>query len=172
MLDEFEKEADHVIQYKQIFENVDVMNRKTKIMCSLGPNSWDVDMQSKLIEAGMDIARIDMGNGDHKEQYQILDNNRMALVQQTGKSCAILLDLKGPQLLTNPTATGKPLELKTGATLEMWGDSEKLCDEQTLSTPYPELSKAVEVGQTILIDDGRLKLEVTETTEDSECFLV
>lgn len=80
MLDEFEKEADHVIQYKQIFENVDVMNRKTKIMCSLGPNSWDVDMQSKLIEAGMDIARIDMGNGDHKEQYQILDNNRMALV--------------------------------------------------------------------------------------------
>ena len=43
MLDEFEKEADHVVQYKQIFENVDVMDRKTKIMCSLGPSSWDVD---------------------------------------------------------------------------------------------------------------------------------
>lgn len=120
----------------------------------------------------MDIARIDMAIGDHKEQYQILDNNRMALVQQTGKSCAILLDLQGPELLMNPIGTGKPLNLVSGAIMEMYGDPERPCDEAALSAPYPGLSKAVEVGQTILVDDGRLKLEVTETTEDSECFLV
>lgn len=66
MLDEFEKEADHVVQYKQIFESLDVEHRKTKIMCSMGPSSWDVDMQSKLLENGMNLIRIDMSLGDHK----------------------------------------------------------------------------------------------------------
>ena len=67
MLDEFEKEADLPIEYKQIFEHANVEDRKTKIMCSLGPQSWDMDVQSKLIDAGMNIAKIDMSVGDHKE---------------------------------------------------------------------------------------------------------
>lgn len=133
---------------------MDVESRKTKIMCSLGPQSWDVDQQSKLIEMGMNIVRVDMRLGDHKAMYKIIDNNRMALLQQTGKSCGILCDLSGPEILTTAIGSGKALTLSKGQQLEMYGDPEKPCDEKVLSTDYAGLNKVVEVGHIILIDNA------------------
>ena len=78
----------------------------------------------------------------------------MALLQNTGKSCAILLDLQGPEILTNPIASGKPLSFTVGQQVEVYGDPEKACDENVLSTAYTGITKAVEVGQMILIDDA------------------
>lgn len=62
----------------------------------------------------MNLVRIDMSLGDHKEQFKMIDNNRMALLQQAGKSCGILCDLTGPEILTNPIGTGKALTLSKG----------------------------------------------------------
>lgn len=81
MVDEYEKEADTVVEYKHIFENIELDRRKTKIMCAMGPSSWDVDVQTKLLEAGMNMICIDLNLGDHREQSKIIENNREALLQ-------------------------------------------------------------------------------------------
>lgn len=80
MVDEFEKEADTMVEYKHIFENIDTDLRKSKIMCAMGPSSWDVDVQAKLIESGMNMICIDMNLGDHKEHTKIVENTRAALL--------------------------------------------------------------------------------------------
>ena len=102
MVDEYEKEADTVVEYKHIFENVDMDRRKTKVMCAMGSSSWDVDIQAKLIEAGMNMISIDLNLGDHREQSKIIENNRAALLQYNGKTCAVMVEMTGWQLMTNP----------------------------------------------------------------------
>lgn len=96
----------------------------------------------------------------------------MALLQQAGKSCGILCDLTGPEILTNAIGSGKALTLSSGQVMKMYGDPEKPCDDEVLSTSYTGITKAVEVGQMILIDDAQLKLEVTEVSEDVDYILV
>ena len=167
MVDEYEKEADKLVEYKHIFENIDPELRKTKIMCAMGSASWDVDVQSKLIESGMNMISIDMSLGDHKEQMKIIENNNSAQLQIAGKTCAVLLDLSGSHLMTNPTASEQSVSYQKDAVVEIHGtDPEECCDEKVIATNYDALTKSVEVGQIILIDEGLLKLEVTEVSED------
>jgi pyruvate kinase len=68
--------------------------------------------------------------------------------------------------MTNPTQSGESVTYQKDTFIEMYGDPEKGCDEKTIATNYDALTKSVEVGQIILIDEGLLKLEVTEVSED------
>jgi pyruvate kinase len=70
---------DTTIRYQQIFESIDPDDRKTKIVCTLGPACWDIDNLVKMIDAGMNVARLNFSHGDHKTHGQSVDNLREAL---------------------------------------------------------------------------------------------
>ncbi|RLQ97961.1 pyruvate kinase [Falsibacillus albus] len=132
--------------------------RKTKIVCTIGPASESVDMLSKLMEAGLNVTRLNFSHGDHEEHGQRIKNIREA-AEKTGKTIGILLDTKGPEIRTNNMVNGS-IELTEGTNVivsmkEVEGTPEKF------SITYEGLIEDVHVGSKILLDDGLIGLEVT-----------
>ncbi|AGE23331.1 pyruvate kinase [Geobacillus zalihae] len=133
------------------------MKRKTKIVCTIGPASESVDKLVQLIEAGMNVARLNFSHGDHEEHGRRIANIREA-ARQTGQTVAILLDTKGPEIRTHNMENGA-IELKEGAKLII-SMSEVLGTPEKISVTYPGLIDDVSVGSKILLDDGLIGLEV------------
>ncbi|BCB05111.1 pyruvate kinase [Bacillus sp. KH172YL63] len=133
--------------------------RKTKIVCTIGPASESVEKLSQLIEAGMNVSRLNFSHGDHDEHGQRITNIREA-AEKAGKNVGILLDTKGPEIRTNNMENGA-IELTQGSNIivsmkEVLGTTEKF------SVTYEGLIEDVHVGSKILLDDGLIGLEVTE----------
>lgn len=136
--------------------------RKTKIVCTLGPSTDDEAVLRKLIEAGMNVARLNFSHGTHEEQKRRMDMVKK-LRAELGKPVAILLDTKGPEIRTRDFEGGK-VEVKSGdfftlTTRELLGDS------TITSITYKDLYKDVEIGTHILIDDGLIELEVKSISD-------
>ncbi|MGG1574958.1 pyruvate kinase [Fictibacillus sp. NRS-1165] len=132
--------------------------RKTKIVCTIGPASESVEKLTQLIETGMNVARLNFSHGDFEEHGARIKNIREAAAK-LGKTVAILLDTKGPEIRTQ-TLEGGVAELQAGEELvismeEVMGTSKKI------SVTYPGLVDDVHVGSKILLDDGLIELEVT-----------
>jgi pyruvate kinase len=131
--------------------------RKTKIVCTIGPASESVEKLTELIEAGMNVARLNFSHGDHEEHGARIQNIRTA-AEKTGKTVGILLDTKGPEIRTNNMENGA-IELERGseAIVSM---QEVLGTPEKFSITYDSLIDDVEVGSKILLDDGLIGLEV------------
>lgn len=139
--------------------------RKTKIVCTIGPASESVEKLTQLIEAGMNVARLNFSHGDHEEHGARIRNIREA-AKQTGKTVAILLDTKGPEIRTNNMVDGA-IELVAGnhvivSMTEVEGTVDKF------SITYPGLIDDVNEGSKILLDDGLIGLEVTKIDRNAE----
>lgn len=136
--------------------------RKTKIVCTIGPASETVEKLTELIEAGMNVARLNFSHGDHDEHAARIQNIREAS-KNTGKTVAILLDTKGPEIRTHNFENGVA-ELVAGneVTISM---EEVLGTAEKFSISYPGLTDDVHVGSKILLDDGLIELEVMEVAE-------
>ena len=120
-------------------------------------------MLIKMLDAGMNVARLNFSHGDHKSHGQTLENLREALKQRPDKQCAFLLDTKGPEIRTGFFKDGKKtIDLVAGQSLKMVTDYEVLGDSTTLACSYKSLSTTVKVGSTIFIADGSLTCTVTE----------
>ncbi|WP_348922857.1 pyruvate kinase [Enterococcus rotai] len=133
--------------------------KKTKIVCTIGPASESVDMLVNLINAGMNVCRLNFSHGDFEEHGNRIKNIREA-VKITGKRVAILLDTKGPEIRTNEMENGA-ITLKTGETVRL-STTEVLGTPEKFSITYPELINDVNIGSHILLDDGLIDLEVTD----------
>ena len=132
--------------------------RKTKIICTMGPNTNDRAMMKRLAEEGMNIARFNFSHGSHEEQKGRMDLLK-SVREEIGKPIAILLDTKGPEIRTGVLKDGKKVMLEAGemftlTTEEIEGDAKKV------SITYDGLAEDVEPGKRILIDDGLIELEV------------
>ena len=145
--------------------------KRTKIICTMGPNTDDEEMMRKLAKAGMDIARFNFSHGDHEEQ-----KTRMDLLKKVRKELklpiAILLDTKGPEIRTGILEGGQKVYLEEGSqftlTTEQIEGNNIRC-----SQTYKDLPKDVKAGDTILIDDGLIQLTVEEVTDtDVVCRVV
>ena len=139
--------------------------RKTKIICTMGPNTNDRAMMKRLAEEGMNIARFNFSHGSHEEQKGRMDLLK-SVREEIGKPIAILLDTKGPEIRTGLLKDGKKVKLEAGelftlTTEEIEGDARKV------SITYDGLAEDVEPGKRILIDDGLIELEV-KTISGSE----
>lgn len=136
--------------------------RKTKIVCTMGPNTNSKEMMKKLVENGMDVARFNFSHGDHEEQKM-----RMDLLKEVRKELkvpvAILLDTKGPEIRTGKLKDHKKVTLKENQTFVLT-TSEVEGDNERVSITYKGLPQDVTAGGQILIDDGLICLEVQETT--------
>ncbi|MGE7600904.1 pyruvate kinase [Peribacillus sp. NPDC097675] len=136
--------------------------RKTKIVCTIGPASESVEKLVQLIEAGMNVARLNFSHGDHEEHAARIRNIREAS-EKTGKKVAILLDTKGPEIRTNNMENGS-MELTAGneVTISM---QEVLGTPEKFSITYEGLLYDVQAGSRILLDDGLIGLEVLNIDE-------
>ena len=138
--------------------------KKTKIVCTIGPASESVDMLVNLINAGMNVCRLNFSHGDYEEHGARIKNIREA-VKITGKRVAILLDTKGPEIRTNDMENGA-ITMKIGDSVRM-SMTEVLGTNEKFSITYPELINDVNVGSHILLDDGLIDLEVTDIDRDA-----
>ena len=133
--------------------------RKTKIVCTIGPASESEEMLEKLIKAGMNVARLNFSHGDHAEHKARIDRIR-EVSQRLGKTVAILLDTKGPEIRTHNMKDGA-IELEKGTEVivsmtEVEGTPEKF------SVTYDNLINDVQEGSYILLDDGLIELQVKQ----------
>ena len=138
--------------------------KKTKIVCTIGPASESVETLVKLINAGMNVARLNFSHGDFEEHGARIVNIREAS-KITGKMCAILLDTKGPEIRTNNMKDGI-VSLIAGETVRI-SMTEVEGTKDKFSITYPELINDVVVGNHILLDDGLIDLEVTEIDREN-----
>lgn len=137
--------------------------RKTKIVCTIGPASESVEKLVELIEAGMNVCRLNFSHGDHEEHAARIVNIRKA-AEKTGKQVAILLDTKGPEIRTHQMENGT-MELVAGDDIII-SMTEVLGTKEKFSVSYEGLVDDVEVGSKILLDDGLIGLEVTKIDRD------
>ncbi|MCD8508664.1 MAG: pyruvate kinase [Bacillus sp. (in: Bacteria)] len=132
--------------------------RRTKIVCTIGPASESVEKLTELISAGMNVARLNFSHGDFEEHGARIKNIREA-ANSLGKTVAILLDTKGPEIRTQ-TVEGGEVELVRGSTVKI-SMSEVVGTAEKFSITYPGLIEDVREGSTILLDDGLIELKVT-----------
>ncbi|MBM7565419.1 pyruvate kinase [Paenibacillus sacheonensis] len=133
--------------------------RKTKIVCTIGPSSESLENTKKLINAGMNVARLNFSHGDFEEHGNRIKNIRQAN-RELGKNVAILLDTKGPEIRLGKLKE-EPIELNQGETITLTTE-EILGDRDRIPVTYSNLPADVEIGSTILIDDGLIGLTVEE----------
>jgi pyruvate kinase len=138
-------------------------DRKAKIIATIGPASSSDDRIRALIKAGMNVARLNFSHGKLAEHTRVLQEIRKA-ASELDRSVGIMQDLRGPKLRTAPIAEDGSIELRKGervvvATDQDYSTSERIC------VNYPGLIQDVEPGSLILLDDGRMTLEVLAVGE-------
>ena len=146
------------------------MLRRTKIVATVGPATDDVDTMDQLIRSGMDVARVNFSHGDfetHRKRVKLI--RERARLQE--RHVAIMVDLQGPKIRTG-TFAGGPVTLAGGDTFTITtrdvpgGPTE-------VGTTYAGLPGDVEIGDDLLIDDGKVMLRATAVSEtDVECEVV
>ena len=136
--------------------------RKTKIVCTLGPASTDEAIIKKMLQAGMNVARLNFSHGSHEGHKQTIEKFRRVR-DELGIPAAVLLDTKGPEIRTGNFVNGEEMLVdgqKFTLTTEAFeGTKEKV------SVTYKNLPKEVGKGNLVLINDGKIVIRVDETTE-------
>ncbi|MGY1746165.1 pyruvate kinase [Blastococcus sp. SYSU D00695] len=146
------------------------MPRRAKIVCTLGPATSSIEQVTALVEAGMDVARLNFSHGshaDHEAAYRVVREAS----DRTGHAVAVLADLQGPKIRLG-TFADRTAQWATGARIcitveDVEGTAERV------STTYKGLAADVRVGDRLLVDDGKLALSVVEVDgPDVWCLVV
>jgi len=138
--------------------------RRTKIIFTLGPATESEEMLEKLFRAGADVVRLNMAHATHDWTRGVIRRIR-TVSQRLGRDMAIMMDIKGPEIRTGDVAA--PIELKAGEifdfTVKPGGASE--VEVKSVDVNYKDLVNDIKVGDTVLVDNGLLRLEVLEKNE-------
>ncbi len=133
--------------------------KATKIVCTIGPASQNEEVLFKMVEAGMNIARLNMSHGSYEFHQKTIRNVR-SVSERTGKHIGILLDLQGPKIRTGKQIK-ETIELKKGELLKL--TTEDITGNwEMLSINYKQLPDEAKPGEKILLDDGNIELKVLE----------
>ncbi|ACB95488.1 pyruvate kinase [Beijerinckia indica] len=143
--------------------------RRCKIVATLGPASSDKATIEALFKAGADVFRINMSHTSHDNLREYVRVIR-EIEADSGRPIAILADLQGPKLRLGEFASGGA-DLVKGATFTL-DQQESLGDAQRVHLPHPEILKALKPGDTVLIDDGKVRLHVIEADASHAVTLV
>ena len=136
--------------------------RKTKIVCTLGPASASAEVMEKMLKAGMNVARLNFSHGDHEGHGKTIDTFRKVR-DSLCIPAAVMLDTKGPEIRTGNFEGGKA-ELEDGQIFTL--TTEHVNGNSSISAvTYKELPRELKTGDYVLIDDGKIRLQVIETTD-------
>jgi pyruvate kinase len=136
--------------------------RRAKIVATLGPASSSYDQIKAIIDAGVDVARMNLSHGSHEVHEGIYKNVRKAALD-SGKSIGIFVDLQGPKIRLAKFKDG-PVHLSKGATFKITIDDVE-GDESICGTTFKGLPEDVKIGDVLLIDDGKVRLRATDVSE-------
>lgn len=136
------------------------LNKQVKIIATIGPKSNSLPMLIDLITRGVSVFRLNFSHGDHRTHGETIALIRSA-AQSLGSEVAILADLQGPKIRTRKTENDAPLTLVTGAQVTITS-ANITCTTTTIAVDYNNLSNEIAVGQSVLINDGAIRLTVTE----------
>ena len=139
------------------------VSRRTKIIFTLGPATESEEMLEKIILAGADVARLNMAHGSHEWTRTMIRRIR-AVGQRVGRDIAIMMDIKGPEIRTGDLAA--PIELKPGEifdfTVRPSVGGEHTEEIRSVDVNYRDLVNDIKIGDTVLVDNGLIRLEVLE----------
>ncbi len=133
---------------------------RTKLLVTLGPSSADVDVLTDMIREGIDACRINFSHGDRGQHLSFM-NLVKNINERMDTHVALLADLRGAKIRVG-NITGGSITLRPGETFRLTVDG-RTGDSSGVSVNYPPLPDEVEPGDVILLDDGRIRLEVTDT---------
>ena len=139
--------------------------KKTKIVATLGPASSDKDTLRQMFQAGLNVCRLNFSHGSHEDHAAVVKTIR-ELNDETGLNVAILADLQGPKIRTNEMENNG-VELVNGSIVTI-GIEKVVGTAQRFSINYEKLPQDVQAGERILLDDGKLALEVVATDGKKE----
>lgn len=137
--------------------------KKTKIVCSIGPSSSDVEVMKEMVEAGMNVARINFSHATMEERVKVVDSVRKVR-KLTGKSVALLWDTKGPEFRSG-VLENDSIELVPGNTIRIVKE-DVLGNQERFTVNHPEALSDLEVGDAVLLENAKMKVEVTSVEED------
>ena len=132
--------------------------RKTKIIATLGPVTRSPEMMKQLIDAGMNVLRINMSHGTQEEAAGII-----ADLRRISERVGILIDTKGPEIRT--TDVEAPYELEAGHELTIRGET-GFSTPEVLRVTHPSLPRVLDIGSSVLVDDGQIELMVIDVETD------
>jgi pyruvate kinase len=145
-----------------------LIHKKTKIICTIGPASGSVDTLVKMINAGMDVARLNFSHGTYETHLEYISNIRQAS-KITGIHIPILQDLSGPKIRIGKIENTK-IEIKEGDEIII-SAKEVLGNNKMISTNYENIINDVKINESLLIDDGKLKLIITSIDKSKKELL-
>ncbi|KAG1367723.1 plastidial pyruvate kinase 2 [Cocos nucifera] len=146
------------------------VRRKTKIVCTIGPSTNTREMIWKLVETGMNVARLNMSHGDHASHQRVIDLVKEYNAQSKDNVIAIMLDTKGPEVRSGDLP--QPILLTSGQEFT-FTIRRGVGTETCVSVNYDDFVNDVEVGDMLLVDGGMMSLTVKSKTEDSvKCEVV
>ena len=140
------------------------MDRKTKIICTIGPASESKEMMRKLVDTGMDIIRLNFSHGDYEEQGFRIKNVK-ELNKENNWHVGMMLDTKGPEIRTGYLENDEPVMLHKGDIIRVTMDYSYLGNKDKVAISYAGLYEDIHVGGQILIEDGNLTFTVIEKDE-------
>lgn len=143
--------------------------RKTKIVCTVGPACNNKEMLLRMIDAGMNVARVNMSHGTHESLTGVFATIREA-IEESGKNIAIMIDTKGPEVRVN-TFEGGSAMLEEGQTFTLYKEKDQ-GDSEGVAISYPKLvdifrtDGAAAIGRELLLDDGLISIVTKEVCSD------
>lgn len=144
--------------------------KKTKIICSIGPASNQVEIMEQMVLAGMNVARINFTHATTEERLQVL-NSVEAVRAKTGRNVAVLWDTKGPEFRSGNFENDK-VNLLPGKTIRIVKDN-VLGNSERFTVNHPEALDSLEVGSFVLLENAKMKLEVISKEDDGvTCSIV
>jgi pyruvate kinase len=144
--------------------------RHTKIIATLGPATSAPEAIASLIDAGVDVFRLNFSHGTHEGHRTVYDRVREAAAHAQ-RVVAIMQDLSGPKIRTSALEGGTPLSLAAGDELKIAG-GDLPGGRGRIFTPYAELVRSAKPGDRLLLDDGRIELRVTESGDELTTVVV
>jgi pyruvate kinase len=139
--------------------------RRAKIVCTLGPSTDSPERSRALVEAGMDVARLNFSHGEHAEHGRRYHEVRKA-AEAAGRNVAVLADLQGPKIRLGRFADG-PVEWATGDRIRITVEDVEGTHDR-VSTTYKELAADVRPGDRLLVDDGNVALVAVEIENETD----
>ena len=137
--------------------------KKTKIVCSIGPASNNIETLTQMALAGMNVVRINCSHADEKNRLETLEVTKKTR-KITNKEIAIMYDTKGPEFRNDKLENDK-IELIEGKTIKIVKEH-ILGNQEKFSVNHPEALDAIKTGDSILLENGLMKIEVIEKTEN------
>lgn len=149
-------------------ETPDKVLRRSSIIGTIGPKTNNVDVLVKLRKAGLNIVRMNFSHGSYEYHQSVIDNAKQSEEIYKGRPLAIALDTKGPEIRTGTTIDDKDYPILPNHEMIFTTDEAyaKKCDDKVMFIDYKNITKVIEAGKIIYIDDGVVSFEVLQVVDD------